>query len=453
MNQNDSINQVTYAKQFKTGIGTLGYERSFSVSQEEIQSKENNYQKVQEKEIICFEDSRITKLIMEGHKLIENFRLQLILVITALWFLEIDDEIFIEKQGSDLILWLTFSLNLILILFTFLSYLTLMNYWKSTLLIPKDQSFFHSDQMKPFLIETGFLLIFPTVFTRDIHLTFTLKNNEYYYTVNEIIIMISTLRSFQILFIYLRLCKFYNSQTQRLSLNYGIMMNPKFLFKYLIHSQPTYLIISMFTITFWYCTIAMWIAEKALQRENLQTVQLFKHCFLEVILSLLAYAYEDYVPITNLGRIILSYAAYAGFVMASIIISAIIQAFEQEYGEYQACVLLDKLIMKENMYQVTSNIGEQFYYIMKFDKNPFTYNRVKIIQAELKEFQMLKRQYKSIISENVTNLFKRRSRESNDILDEYQDIMKMCKYQNKQIQEMLEELISLQNYHYHNWYD
>lgn len=47
-----------------------------------------------------------------------------------------------------------------------------------------------------------------------------------------------------------------------------------------------------------------------------------------MILSLLAYAYEDYVPVTNLGRIILSYAAYAGFVMASIIISAIIQAFE-----------------------------------------------------------------------------------------------------------------------------
>lgn len=120
-----------------------------------------------------------------------------------------------------------------------------MNYWKSTLLIPKDQSFYHSDQMKPFLIETLFLLIFPTVFTRgknnkyfsiDIHLTFTVKNNEYYYTVNEILIMISTLRSFQILFIFLRLCKFYNSQTQRLSLNYGIMMNPTFLFKYMIHS-------------------------------------------------------------------------------------------------------------------------------------------------------------------------------------------------------------------------
>ena len=44
---------------------------------------------------------------------------------------------------------------------------------------------------------------------------------------------------------------------------------------------------------------------------------------------------------------------------------------------------------------------------------------------------MLKRQYKSIISENIINLFKRRSRESNDILEEYQDIMKMCKYQNK----------------------
>ncbi|CAD8079795.1 unnamed protein product [Paramecium sonneborni] len=452
MNQNDSINQVTYATQFKTGIGTMAYERSFYTGREDIQQKENSYQKVQQKDI-SFEDSRITKLIMESHKLIENFRLQLMLVITALWFIEIDDELFIEKQGSDLILWLTFSLNLILIIFTYLSYLTLMNYWKSTLLIPKDQSFFHSDQIKPCLIEILFLLIFPTVFTREMHITFTIKNNEYYYTVNEIIIMISTLRSFQILFILLRLCRFYNSQTQRLSLNYGISMTPQFLFKYMILSQPTTLIISIFSVTFWYCTIAMWIAEKSLQRENLQTIQLFKHCFLEVILSLLAYAYEDYVPITNLGRIILSYAAYAGFVMVSILISAIIQAFEQDYGEYQACVLLDKLLMKENMYQVTSNIGEQFYYIMKFDKNPFTYNRVKIIQNELKEFQMLKRQYKSIISENITNLFKRRTRESNDILDELQDVMKMSKYQNKQIYEMLEELISLQNYHYHNWYD
>lgn len=45
---------------------------------------------------------------------------------------------------------------------------------------------------------------------------------------------------------------------------------------------------------------------------------------MEVTLSLLAYAYEDYVPITNLGRIVLSYACYAGFVLASILISAII---------------------------------------------------------------------------------------------------------------------------------
>lgn len=33
-----------------------------------------------------------------------------------------------------------------------------------------------------------------------------------------------------------------------------------------------------------------------------------KHSFYEVTLALLAYGYEEYVPITNLGRIVCSYA-------------------------------------------------------------------------------------------------------------------------------------------------
>lgn len=41
-------------------------------------------------------------------------------------------------------------------------------------------------------------------------------------------------------------------------------MNIKFLFKYMILEEPMKLIISIFFITFWYCTIAMWIAEKAI---------------------------------------------------------------------------------------------------------------------------------------------------------------------------------------------
>lgn len=41
-------------------------------------------------------------------------------------------------------------------------------------------------------------------------------------------------------------------------------MNIPFLFKYMILEEPAKLIISIFCVTFWYCSIAMWIAEKAI---------------------------------------------------------------------------------------------------------------------------------------------------------------------------------------------
>ncbi|CAD8091119.1 unnamed protein product [Paramecium sonneborni] len=158
---------------------------------------------------------------------------------------------------------------------------------------------------------------------------------------------------------------------------------------------------------------------------NKQKIRNSKHCFLEATFSLLVNAYEDSVSITNLGRVVLLYVALSIYIIRQI-------NYEKEHPlshqQYQRIIQLYKSLIRILLHKIEL---KQYQKNCRFQKDKEKVQFQRILQIYLKE------EHESLMIQ----------------LDELKDIMNMSKYQNRGKDEMFEESISLQNYHFHNWFD
>ncbi|CAD8192745.1 unnamed protein product [Paramecium octaurelia] len=382
------------------------------------------------------EDSRVTKLLFETHRLIEHVRLQLLLVITILLIIEFDDQYFISDWHDNTILWLVFALNCILLLCTYLTYHAKFNYFKATQLIPLNLAFHKSDIFNPFLLEFLVYLPIPNVFSKNIQFEFTLYRVDgvFYFTLNDLLFLWTCFRSITLMFILLRLSHLYNSQVHRLSLYFGFKVKWSFTFKSLVDKEPVLVISTIFTIQVCYLTLALWIVERPYMREdNSNTMLLLKHSFYETTLALIRYSYEEYEPYTVYGKIVLSFTQYSGFATTSLLIAAIAKRFYMASNQFNAYVLLAKLQVSHEMLVLTQAIGEQFYYLTKYPINPFTNGRAKECLAKLKQFFKKRRNYQNTVAEMTDQLFNRKIKDLKWIMQDYQEICRLIREQQKEI--------------------
>ncbi|CAK63508.1 unnamed protein product (macronuclear) [Paramecium tetraurelia] len=424
--------------QISEGIHGLGYERSFS-----SESEGGEYASLKKEDHIGFEDARVTKLLFETHRLIEQVRLQLILVITVILIIDFDDQYFIQDWEDDTFLWLVLALNCFLLLLTYLTYNMKFNYLKATQLIPLNLGFHKSDFFNPFLLELLIYLPIPNVFSKsklsiklDIQIEFTLYRVEgvFYFTLNDLLFLWTCLRGITLMFMLLRLSHLYNSQVYRLSLYFGFKVKWSFTFKSLANEEPVLVISTIFIIQACFLTLALWIVERPYMREeNSDTMQLLKHSFYETMLALIRYSYEEYEPYTVYGKMVLTLTQYSGFATTSLLIAAVAKRFYMKSNQFNAYVLLARLEASQQMLILTQAIGEQFYYLMKYPINPFSNARAKQCLANLKKFFQKRRNYQRTVAELTEQLFNRKMKDFKCILQDYEDICKLIQEQQKEI--------------------
>lgn len=111
------------------------------------------------------EDSRITRLTFGKHILIEKFRFQLLFISLLLCLIKYDDNFYPEYD--NILIWIISFTTLCLLILTYLTYQTKLNYLKDACIIEPELPLSESDLYGSFKFEFWLILIHPNYFCQD----------------------------------------------------------------------------------------------------------------------------------------------------------------------------------------------------------------------------------------------------------------------------------------------
>ncbi|KAL4474749.1 hypothetical protein ABPG74_001445 [Tetrahymena malaccensis] len=360
-----------------------------------------------------FEDGRKTKAYYARFLLIDqavsSFSFLSIVIAVLEYDLEFEEK---EEFTAKAMLWMTFILTLGMILLTIVRFQAKLEWLKTRKVISQKSNLFTSGFFKWMLIEIVVSAVHPMPWTWQIRLYFFNEptQNEAYYHLNEILLLIMLLRVLLIVRTLLMMSVWYNNRTQRVCSMYACEADYLFVIKCIMETQPYILITSAMVISIFYFGYMIRICEAPLYR-NQQDGQLlfysFWNCMWNIIVTMTTVGYGDYFARTHLGRFIIFFVCIWGVFIVSMMVITLSNTLNITTLEKKAIAVLQRLHLKGQMKHHAAHILTLLAKIGlanrkgKFEGQFKKQTQIRLRKA-LNEFKIAQRQYRSIGDENIS---------------------------------------------------
>ncbi|CAD8065703.1 unnamed protein product [Paramecium primaurelia] len=386
----------------------------------------------------AFEDSRITRLYFERYRVLELGRMWTICASIILMVLELTET---YQEEIKTLLYLILILTIVSIIMTLMAYLAELEFRKRSLTVPKASNIFQTNLIFLLLIETTMLLPCPTPYTIEYKVSFSQRYSDQprFYFVNEILTFVMLFRSLLILNIAFKFQSFYSNRVNRLCGIYSVEFGPHFIFKVAIRQNPYSTLCGLFCMGIFLFSYQLEISERSLLRTTTEIDQYnLKNSLWVCMITIFTVGYGDLYPTTELGRLSMTLGLFYGVALTSLFTAILYADLQPFVSELRSITLLDKASIKIEIRQVAEKILLNFYklnsYLHRYQiknsvNDPATLNRINQIQAFLQEGQQLKRNYRSIDTEDFIAMADRYFKDMNHRIKEFRDMLQQMKCQ------------------------
>ncbi|CAD8091117.1 unnamed protein product [Paramecium sonneborni] len=375
-----------------------------------------------------FEDSRVTRMIFEKGRTVELARFCLIVATVILNILEYEYSFstYLTKNLDyelTILLFVIFSMSIIIILLTILTYQIDLEYRKCSRTISQKATLIETDLIWYLLVEIIIILPTSNPFTRNQYIVFIQRGSGEvrFYTINEIFTYIMFFRLYLLLNIGFKFQTYYSNRNGRLCRLYQTRFSTHLMLKLCIRQFPFHTLSWLFIVGLIQYTYQLEIAERSLLRtfEYINTENISKSLWVTMI-TIATVGYGDFYPYTDLGRISLGLGLFYGVSITSLFTAILYNMLQPDVGESKSWALLEKTQITKNMKQASSNI---FFYFYKLKKQRIVAKRLNLqenlsgilsnLENYLSDVGIMRRMYRDIDGEEFMEMVKRKFDDSN----------------------------------------
>ncbi|CAD8154295.1 unnamed protein product [Paramecium octaurelia] len=408
-----------------------------------------------------FEDSRVTRMTFEKCRIIELTRFWLIVASAILNILEYEYSFstYLTRNMENeltILLYLIFSMTIIIIFLTIISYQIDLEYRKSSRTISQKASLMQTNLIWGLLIEL--IIIIPTSnpFTRDQYVVFSQRGSSEtrFYTINEIFTYIMFFRLYLLLNIGFKFQSYYSNRIGRVCRLYQTRFGTHLMLKLCIRQFPFSTLSWLFIVGLIQYTYQLEIAERPLLRtfDVINTYNISKSLWVTMI-TIATVGYGDFFPYTDLGRISMTLGLFYGVTITSLFTAILYNMLQPISGENKSWALLDKTSIKKSMKRASSNIFFYFYQLKnkrKVAKRPDVQENLNDIvfnlESHLSDVGIMRRMYRDVDGEEFMEMVNRKFGDSNHSFKDLILYLQKMMEQHKLILNNLEKNQDLQSF-------
>ncbi|CAD8158316.1 unnamed protein product [Paramecium pentaurelia] len=408
----------------------------------------------------AFENSRVTRVYFERYRVLEYGRFWVICATIVLVVLEYEVSFLhqltdIYDKEIKILLYLIMILSIIssklliqLVIMTFIAYQAELEFKKRSLSIPKASNIFQTNLIFLLILETIILLPCPTPYTMEFKIFFTQRYSDQirFYFINEILTFIMLFRSLLILNIAFKFQDFYSNRVNRLCRIYSVDFGPHFIFKVAIREHPYKTICGLFCIGLFIFSYQLEISERSLLRTE-QEVKIynFNHSFWVCMITIFTVGYGDIYPSTDLGRFSMTLGLFYGVALTSLFTAILYADLQPLSAEMRSITLLDKANLKVSIKQFAQKAMLNLFKLQQYfqrnkqkyiQSNPAIEQRVSHIKGILQKTENMRRNYRTIDTEDLITMAERRFKEMTHFFIEYYEMLEQMQQQ----QELLDDI-------------
>ena len=262
-----------------------------------------------------------------------------------------------KDEIIDLSLYFASISTVIFIIVLIIKYYHYFQFYKSAKYIPKYENFFNTKLLGNFILEFILAILHPNWLLKNKNFTtsenFNLK--EVTYDINDILILIQTLRLFYLIIIFVIWSDFYSPRADRVCKMMGKQLNLFFSFKALLITHTSFMLAYCSLII---CTMLSYMLKILSQpveiSDKFNNFHNFGNCFWYVLVTMTTVGYGDIYPETTLGRIVGCTIAISGNVVVALIISFFQEQTYLEIEEKNALDFMQRVNEKEEIMKASA---------------------------------------------------------------------------------------------------
>ena len=262
-----------------------------------------------------------------------------------------------KEEIIDLSLYFASISSLIFILVLIIKYYHYFQFYKSAKYIPNYEYFYNTKLLGNFILEFILAILHPNWLFKGKNFTtsenFNLK--EVTYDINDILILIQTLRLFNLIIIFVIWSDFYGPRADRVCKMMGKQLNLFFSFKALLITHTAFMLTYCSLII---CTMLSYMLKILSQpieiSDKFNDFHNFLNCFWYVLVTMTTVGYGDIYPETTLGRIVGCAIATSGNILVALIITFFQEQTYLESEEKNALDFMQRVNEKEEIMKASA---------------------------------------------------------------------------------------------------
>ena len=247
--------------------------------------------------------------------------------------------------------------SLIFIIVLIIKYYHYFQFYKSAKYIPKYVRFYNTKLLGHLILEFILAILHPNWIFKGKNFTTSVNFNlkEVTYDVNDILILVQTLRLFNLIIVFVICSEFYGPRADRICKMMGKQLNLFFSFKALLITHTAFMLGYCSLII---CTMLSYMLKILSQpiaiTDKFNNFHNFGNCFWYVLVTMTTVGYGDIYPETTMGRIVGCAIATSGNIVVALIITFFQEQTYLESEEKSALEFMQRVNEKEEIMQASA---------------------------------------------------------------------------------------------------